>query len=276
MKKNISIIIGLVLALSMTFVLAGCGSDEVTITAIGSTTVGPIAQTLADKYEENNDVLIDIQGGGSSVGVSKALEQACDIGMASRELKDSEKGQGLIEHVIARDGIAVIVNNSNTVSELSLDQIKSIFKKEITNWNEVGGVDAPIVVCAREAGSGTRAAFMEIANIYEKDADGNEIDLIDGDVISDSNGALKASVVGNENTIGFLSLGLLDEEVKGIVVEGVAPTVANVLTGEYSISRPLLLLTSGEENEEANAFIDFILSEEGQDIVEEEKYIRVD
>jgi phosphate transport system substrate-binding protein len=167
----------------------------------------------------------------------------------------------------------VVVHPSNPISDLDIDTVNKIFRGEIKNWSEIGGSDAPIVVLGREAGSGTRSAFEEIVGLLDKTDDGKEVSGMVADALTfDSNGALKTSVTTQENAIGYLSLGYLDETIKAVTIEGVEATVENVKSGTYKISRPLLLVTKGEVSKEAQSFLDFALGEEGQKIVSE-KYI---
>ncbi|MGV8026941.1 MAG: phosphate ABC transporter substrate-binding protein PstS family protein [Anaerolineaceae bacterium] len=240
----------------------------------GSTTVQPLAETLAEAFmEANPDVVIEIQGGGSSVGVTSAGDGTVAIGSASREIKDSEMETypDLNVYTIAYDGIAVIVNPSLDIPTLSIEQIRGIFSGEITNFSEVGGPDAEIVVVSREEGSGTRAAFEELVMNY-KDANGETVEtpIVESALLQQSNGQISTVVSTTPNTIGFLSFGYLSDAVKGVAIDNVAPTVENVKNGTYSIFRPLNLLTKGEAQGLAKAFIDFILSDAGQEIVAED------
>lgn len=247
---------------------------EGTVAMSGSTTVLPVAQAIADAFSAvEPEITVNVQGGGSSTGIKDADTGNVDIGMSSRELKEEEKKWGLTEHILAYDGIAVVVHPSNPISDLDRNTVNKIFRGEITNWSEIGGNDASIVVLSREAGSGTRSAFEEIVGLLDKTEDGQEISAIAADALTfDSNGALKTSIVTQENAIGYISLGYLDESIKAVTIEGVEPTVENVKSGTYKISRPLLMVTKGEVSKETQNFLDFALGEEGQKIVAE-KYI---
>ncbi|WZL74754.1 phosphate ABC transporter substrate-binding protein PstS family protein [Clostridiaceae bacterium 35-E11] len=287
MKKIISVALMLVLAIG---VLSGCGakteeapsttnepSSEQTstlsgkIVIAGSTSVQPLSEELAAAFEEiHPEVSIEVQGGGSSVGVKSAADKIADIGAASRELKDSEKSLGLTEYVIAKDGIAVIVNPSNNVEDLTLEQIKKIFTGEITNWKEVGGDDKGITVVSREEGSGTRGAFIEITKVEDKNAAGEKVDQTTKNaLVQPSTGAVKQTVMNTPDAIGYISMGAIDDTVKGVKVEGVAATEENAKSGSYKISRPFNYLINGEESELVKAYIEFVLNE-GQEIVKEE------
>lgn len=253
---------------------AGTGdSPSGQIQIAGSTTVQPLAEALAESFmAANPDVTIEVQGGGSSVGVTSAGEGTVDIGNASRNVKESELEifPELQVYVIAYDGIAIVTNPELELPSLSIDQVKAIFAGEITNYSDVGGPDAEIVVVSREEGSGTRAAFEELVMAY-----GDTEALISEDaLLQQSNGQIRTTVSTTPNAIGYLSFGFLDESVNTVAIDGEDPTVANVINGSYSIFRPLNMLTNGDPNDLAMAFLDFILSEAGQAIIAEE-YITV-
>ncbi len=240
----------------------------------GSTTVQPLAEVLAEAFmAENPDVMIEVQGGGSSVGVTSAGEGTVDIGNASRNVKDSEFEEfpELRVYTIAYDGIAIVTNPDLELPTLSIDQVKAIFAGEITNYSEVSGPDAEIVVVSREEGSGTRAAFEELV----MDTGDEEAQITEDALLQQSNGQVRTTVSTTPNTIGYLSFGFLDESINTVAIDDVDPTVANVKNDSYSIFRPLNMLTNGEPNDLAQAFLDFILSDAGQAIVAEE-YITVD
>lgn len=287
MKKIFAI--GLILVL--TFSLIGCGggaqeessadnnsqqSEEATLSGTvviaGSTSVQPLSEEIASEFMRlNPDVSIEVQGGGSSVGVKSAADEVADIGAASRELKDSEEGLGLTKYVIAKDGIAIVVNPSCEVSDLTLEQIKKIFTGEITNWSEVGGADRAITAVSREEGSGTRGAFVEISGVESKDENGDKVDkTTENALVQPSTGAVKQTVANTPDTIGYISLGALDDTVKALKVEGAEASNANVLDGSYKIARPFLYLTKGEISETTQAYIDFVMSASGQEIVGQE------
>jgi phosphate transport system substrate-binding protein len=239
----------------------------------GSTTVQPLAEVLAEAFiSDNPDVTIEIQGGGSSVGVTSAGEGTVDIGNASRNVKESEFEEfpELIVHTIAFDGIAIVTNPDLELPSLSIEQVKAIFAGEITNYSELGGLAAEIVVVSREEGSGTRAAFEELV----METGDEEAMISENAILQQSNGQVRTTVSTTPNTIGYLSFGFLDESVNTIAIDGVDPTVANVKSGDYAIFRPLNMLTNGEPNELAQAFLDFILSDLGQEIVSED-YITI-
>lgn len=301
--KNLALIFTLMFALSTLFVACGQKAEENTapaaknetpaapaqekkeepkkeeaklsgsITIAGSTSVQPLAQELADAFSDiNKDVKIDVQGGGSGVGIKAAADGTADIGTSSRDLKPEEK-TGITETVIALDGIAVVVNPKNAVSDLTVEQIQKIFKGEIKNWKEVGGADKAIVIVVREAGSGTRGAFEELMKLDKKEGDKTISLVAQTALVQEGNGAVKAAIASKEDAIGYLSLGFVDNTVKASKVGGVEATVDNVKNKSYKISRPFLMLTKGELKPEMKAFIDYILGA-GQELVKK-NYITV-
>ena len=289
MKKILSIVLVIVLALGA---FAACGAKdsgtdtgnndtaaEVTGTVVtaGSTSVQPLSEELAAAFmAANKGVTVEVQGGGSGQGIKSIEEKIADLGALSREVKDEEKASVAKEYVIAKDGVAVIVNKATNVENLTLDQINKIYTGQIKNWKEVGGNDAPIVVVSREEGSGTRGAFTEISKVMVKDAAGQEVDNTTKDaLVQGSTGAVMQTVATTPNTIGYVSLGSLSDTVKALKVENVTPSTETVLSGEYKISRPFLYVAGGELSEAAQKYVDFVMSPEGQKIVEESGFIKV-
>lgn len=271
-KKLISILAGTLLVGSLVGCSNGGGSgasDASKITVSGSTSVGPTMEVLAENYQKANEgVTIEVQQVGSSAGITNTIDGTSQIGMSSRDLKDEEKSEGLEEYQIAIDGIAVITNTANEVKDLTIEQVKDIYTGKITNWKEVGGKDADIVVVSREDGSGTRDGFQEIV--------GFESEELTGDAqISDGSGNIKTTVQGNENAIGYISFGYLDDSINSVKIDGVEPTEENVYNDSYPISRPFLLVTKGEATDDAKAFIDYILSDDGQNTIKEEGFMSV-
>jgi len=241
-------------------------AEEITVNVSGSTSVLPLAQEVAEAFEAKYpNARINVNGGGSSQGVKDVVEGISDIGNTSRNLKESEKEFNLTENIIAYDGIAISVHPSNPVSNLTTEQVQGIFKGEITNWSEVGGNDEEILVISREDGSGTRGAFEEILKLE----DDNGSLVIDTALIFNGNGGVKAALASKENAIGYLSLGVVDESVKPLEIDGVAPSVETIKAGDYAVSRPFLMNTPKDITEGAQMFIDFMLSPEGQEIVKE-------
>lgn len=254
----------------------GCGSkdsgggksDKVSVS--GSTSVGPLMEKEAEAYKlVEPNVSIEINQLGSSAGIKDAINGVAEIGMSSRDLKDEEKQAGLKEHKIAVDGIGIITHKNNEVKSLTMDQLKGIYTGKITNWKEVGGKDAPIVVVSREDGSGTRDAFQEIVGY-------KSVDLTKEAQISDGNGNIKSTVAGNENAIGYTSFSYLDDSIHTLQVDGVDATAQNAKDGKYKLSRPFLLVYQEDKlSENGKKFIDYISSEDGQKVVEEEGLISI-
>ena len=284
MKKKI--LTGLIAAgvLVASLGLDGCGGNSDSgsgdsgsaasgsVVIAGSTSVQPLSEAMSEVYmEENPDVTVEVQGGGSGQGIKSIEDGIADIGSLSREVGEDEKGSISEEYVIAKDGVAVIVNADVNVDDLSLEQIKGIYTGEITNWSEVGGDDAEITVVSREEGSGTRGAFTEITGVTVDDVDNTTKDAL----VQPSTGAVKETVSTTPNSIGYVSLGSLDDSVKVLTVEGVEATSENVVSGDYKIQRPFVYVVGSEVSETAQAFIDFAMSDEGQKIVEENDFIPV-
>lgn len=245
-----------------------------TVSVVGSTTVQPVAQSIADEFASvEPGISVEVQGVGSSAGIKAAIDGTADIGASSRELKEEEKSTGITEHVLAYDGIAVVVNKENPVKDLDSETVKKIFEGEITNWSEVGGNDEDIIVISRESGSGTRDAFEEMMELTEE-VDGATVPTLREDaLICEGNGSVKASVASKTNAIAYLSLGYIDDTMNTVSIDGVVPSVETVKSGEYKISRPLLLVTKGEISEAAQKYLDYCL-DEGQTIVSE-SYISI-
>lgn len=237
------------------------------IVASGSTSMEEIMTALGETFTViNPDVSVEIQGGGSSTGVKNAAEGISEIGNSSRALKDTEKSLGLTEHIIAIDGIVVAVNPANTVASLTKDQLVSIFTGVVTNWKDVGGADAPIVVILREAGSGTRDGFESILDIADKTVGSQEVN---------ETGIVKSTVAGNINAIGYLSLGKVDTTIKALSIDGITPSEATVKDGSYILQRPFVCLTKGTESELVQAFFSFVMSADGQAMVAQKGYVPV-
>ncbi len=253
-------------------VLAGCSSGTSgTITEGGSTTVQPLAEKLAAAFKlDNPDVEVIIGGGGSSVGVTACNDGTVDIGAISRELKADEPQ--LVKHLLARDGIAIVTSPGNPVTGLTKAQVRGIFGGTITNWSEIGGPNHSITVVAREEGSGTRAAFQEMV----MDKPDPAVQITDKAILLPSNGSIKQTVKGDKYAIGFISMGLVDTDVKALAIDGVAATEENAKSGDYPIVRSLYFLTKEQPTGLAKDFIDYCLSSEGQAIVSDEGYISVD
>ncbi|MBN2026023.1 MAG: phosphate ABC transporter substrate-binding protein [Actinobacteria bacterium] len=279
-KKRLGLITAVSLAVAsiLMFAAVGCGESNGepaepgeptlsgTLNLSGSTTVLPLAQEAADMFmDENPDVTVNVQGGGSSVGISNVAEGVVDIGNASRGLKEEEEDLGLVDHEIALDVITVIVHPDAPVDDLTAEQVKGIFTGAITNWSEIGGPDQDINVVVRDEASGTREIFDEKA--LEKESP------VAGALETNSNGIMRQTVSSTPFSIGYISLGYLDSSVKAVKFDGVEASAETAVDGTYPLSRYLHMFTAGEATGLAEAFIDFVLSDTFQDEVVAEEYI---
>lgn len=259
MKKLVSLTL---LAVMVIAALAGCGQSlSGSVTTDGSTSMESVIGALGEAFTgDNPQVKFTYNPTGSSTGITAVSEGRCDIGLSSRALKDEEKAAGLTETILAYDGIAVIVNPENPVSDLSLDTIAKIYTGEITNWSEVGGNDAEIVLIGREAGSGTRDGFESITGTEGLCQYRQELTAT-GDVIT--------TVAQNPDAIGYASLASLKDTVKAVTVDGVAPTEATVKDGSYVVQRPFVLVTLTDTplSETAQKFFDYATSADAVEII---------
>ena len=273
MKK----IIALMLTLMLTLSLAACGSDSNsntdnsdnndsaavtgTVSTDGSTSMEKVIGALGESFMAANEgVEFTYNPTGSGAGITAAQEGRCDIGLSSRALKDEEKAGGLKETVLAYDGIAIIVNPENPVNDLTLDQIAKLYTGEITNWKDVGGNDAEVVLIGREAASGTRDGFESITGTKDKCQYRQELTFT-GDVIT--------AVSQNPDAIGYASLASIKDSVKALNVDGVTPSEATVKDGSYKVQRPFVLVTvEGKElTPVAQKFFDYITSPDAAAII---------
>ena len=286
-RKNILLL--MLAVISMSLLVSGCidntnNADEIndtnadnTLTDVklqiaGSTTVLPVAEECARVYmEKYPGSRIFVSGGGSSHGVKAVADGTVDIGTASRDLKSSEidAHPNLVPHGVAKDGVAVIVHPSNPVTDLTMEQLQGIYTGTTTNWKDVGGTDSEIMVVTREEGSGTRDCFEQAVMKPIK------VEITDHGIIQDSNGKTRATVAGSPQAIGFISLGYVNSDVSALRLDGIEPTVESVVDGSYGISRTLWMITNGNPDSEEQAFLNFVLSDEGQNIVEDVHFIPV-
>lgn len=240
------------------------------ISMVGSTSMEKLANALSEAFmEEYPDVTVTAEFVGSGAGIEAVTNGTADIGNSSRSLKDEEKAAGVVENVVAIDGIAVCVDPANEVADLTKEQLTNIYNGTITNWKEVGGADEPIIVIGREAGSGTRGAFEELVDLKDACKYANELD---------STGAVIAKVASTPGAIGYASLDALDDSVKALSLEGVEATAENIKAGNYFLSRPFVMATKGEiseQNDLVQAWFDFVLGDEGQQIASEVGLITV-
>ena len=240
------------------------------ISMVGSTSMEKLANALSEAFmEEYPDVTVTAEFVGSGAGIEAVTNGTADIGNSSRSLKDEEKAAGVVENVVAIDGIAVCVDPANEVADLTKEQLTNIYNGTVTNWKEVGGADEPIIVIGREAGSGTRGAFEELVDLVDGCKYANELD---------STGAVIAKVASTPGAIGYASLDALDDSVKALSLEGVEATAENIKAGNYFLSRPFVMATMGEiseQNDLVQAWFDFVLGDEGQQVASEVGLITV-
>lgn len=240
------------------------------ISMVGSTSMEKLANALSEAFmEEYPDVTVTAEFVGSGAGIEAVTNGTADIGNSSRSLKDEEKAAGVVENVVAIDGIAVCVDPANEVADLTKEQLTNIYNGTITNWKEVGGADEPIIVIGREAGSGTRGAFEELVDLKDACKYANELD---------STGAVIAKVASTPGAIGYASLDALDDSVKALSLEGVEATAENIKAGNYFLSRPFVMATKGEiseQNDLVQAWFDYVMGDEGQQVASEVGLITV-
>ena len=234
------------------------------ISMVGSTSMEKLANALSEAFmEEYPEVTVTAEFVGSGAGIEAVTNGTADIGNSSRSLKDEEKAAGVVENVVAIDGIAVCVDPANEVADLTKEQLTNIYNGTVTNWKEIGGADEPIIVIGREAGSGTRGAFEELVDLKDACKYANELD---------STGAVIAKVASTPGAIGYASLDALDDSVKALSLEGVEATAENIKAGNYFLSRPFVMATKGEiseQNDLVQAWFDFVLGDEGQQVASE-------
>ena len=281
MKKLFSLALAAAMALSM---LTGCGGNSGNandangsdaqgsqasqteqlsgvVNTNGSTSMEKVMQVLIEAFQEQQpNVTVNYTGSGSGAGVTSAIDGTADLGLASRALKSEEEGKGAQAHIVALDGVAIVVNPENTVEDLTVDEIAQIFKGEITNWKDLGGADEEIAVYGREAGSGTRGAFEELVGVEDACKYLNEYSST-GDVIG--------NVASNPSAIGYASLSAVSDNVKAVKVNGVDCTEATVQDGTYEIQRPFVMITKDgtQLSDAAQAFLDFAMSADAASLI---------
>ena len=233
-----------------------------TVTLAGSTSMQKLCEAMIESFEEvYPDITVTAEYTGSGAGLEALAGGKTDIGNASRSLKDGEKQSGAVENTVAIDGIAVITHKGNTVSDLTAQQLTDIYTGKITNWKDLGGADEAIVVLGREAGSGARGAFEELLKIEDQCAYAQELD---------STGGVLAKVAATPGSIGYVSLDVVDDTVKALSLDGVAPTEENIVAGSYKLSRPFVMATLGtieEQNDLVKTWFHYVQSDEGQAVI---------
>jgi phosphate transport system substrate-binding protein len=282
MMKKLALFVAVLLIASP--VLARSGKNSIQIK--GSDTMVNLGQAWSEKYmEANPGDFIAVTGGGSGTGLSSLISGSCDIAMSSRNIKEKEiglanaKGINPNEIKVALDGLAVVVNPANTINSLTLDQLAGIFSGRISNWKELGGADAKIVVLSREVNSGTHVYFKE--HVLRKNDPASKEEFAPNALMLSSSQAIADEVASNPAAVGYYGMGYISSKHKAVHIakaegaEYIAPTIDNVINGSYPISRPLLLYTNGAPAGLVKKFIDFALSKEGQDIVMKTDFVPV-
>ena len=257
MKKIISLLaVGLILVCALT----GCGGNKQSVSTDGSTSMNKVIGSLSEAFEKDTGITVTYNATGSGAGIQAVQEGRCDIGLASRNLKDEEKESGLEGTILAYDGIAIIVHPDNPVADLNVETIAKIYTGEIKNWKEIGGNDTEIVLIGREAGSGTRDGFESITDTEDKCKYRQELTST-GDVIT--------TVASNPAAIGYASLASVKDTVKAVSVDGVKPSEATIKDGSYVVQRPFVLVTKKDAklSESAQKFFDYITSEAANEII---------
>jgi len=248
----------------------GCSSKTDTLshslTIAGSTSVQPFAEKLAEIYMAiNPKLIINVQGGGSTAGIKACREKAAQFGPSSRELHPDEGD--LTKIIIAKDGIAVIVHPQNPVSDISVEQLRGIFSGKIRSWARLGWVDKPIFFVNREEGSGTRDAFEGL--VMQKE------EISDEALVQDSNGSVREIIANNPQAIGYISFGIVNHQVKVLAVNSILPNLTTIKNNRYTLTRPFIFVFPSQPTDLARRFIDFVLSKEGQKILEKEGLVGI-
>lgn len=256
MKTDCKIVIFLLLIIGLITLMSSGNTQKLNI--VGSTSVQPVCEELAEEYRKTNkNVDINIQGGGSSLSIKCISSDLADIGMSSKEINESD----VVVHVLGREGIVLIVNDENPVNDLSIDQIKDIYSGEVTTWED----GSEINVIVREEGSGTLSVF--------KDKIMQSTPIKSDAIVQCSPGSIKQAVAEDKNAIGFIAIGQLDSSVKNISIEGISPSEENILDGSYILQRPFLLITNKTPSIETQKFINWTNSSEAKEILKSQNII---
>ncbi|EAS42837.1 phosphate ABC transporter substrate-binding protein [Photobacterium profundum] len=248
-----------------------------TVTVTGSTSVSHVMEILAEAYSTSHkDTFIAIQGIGSSAGISAVKQDAAEMGMSSRRLSEDEITPDVKMVTIAHDGIALVVNKNNPVDNLTKEQVSKIYHGEIKNWKEVGGPDLKMAVVSRENASGSRFSFEDFMGLTQNIKGHRVSDINPQLLVVNTNGMVKSLVSRNLHALGYMSLGSVDDSIKPLSFEGIKPTIDNLESGDYLISRPFLMLYKEKNvSKNAQAFLNYVTSSEGQNIIDERGYIAI-
>lgn len=253
-----------ILIVFIIFLLFNPLSDHEQINIAGSTSVQPVAESLAEDFSKKNpNFNINVQGGGSGMGIRAVKDGIADIGTSSKELSPEEK-EGINVHVLGYEGIVIVVSNENSVDELNSQQIQDIFSGKIKNWKEVGGKDKPIHIITREDGSGTRDAFESLVM--------GDAEILPSAVVQSSTESVKQSVSTDSGAIGYVSLSHMSDDVKGLKVNGIDPTEEEISNGNYKLQRPFLFLYN-DKNDDVIQFIKWLDSPEAKKILRDQKIV---
>lgn len=269
------------LILSFIFYSQAVFAQKHGLTIAGSTTIMPVSEKLAKFFKTKTGINVNVHGGGSTGGINAAKIGTADIGASSRELNEKEKGN-LKQIVIGKDALAIIVNKSNTVNDLTPDQVRGIFTRRIKNWKELGGPNKTIQVINRESGSGTRDLFEDvIMQIMLVDKTKKTVPIALDSIVNNSNAEVKESVKLIPNSIGYISVGYVDDSVKVLSVDSVTPSQESIFSGEYKLVRNLYYLVkddgdkSNENDKKIKSFLGYVLSKEGQSLIVQEGFLPV-
>jgi phosphate transport system substrate-binding protein len=252
------------------------GAEQTSLTIEGSTTVGPIADAFAEVFKSNNPALsITVNKTGSGNGAAALIDNRCDIAIMSRFMKDKEFEKAIsngvfpVAHVVAMDGVCVVVHPSNPIKELATEQVRDIYMGKINNWNELGGPDMPIVVISRDTSSGTYETFHEL--VMHKEEMGPKVEYVN------SNPQAHARVKTTAGAIGYVGLGFVDNNVRALKIDGIMPTKQTISSGVYPVTRPLFMFTNGypKLGSVTHQFVSFYLTETGQEIIEAKGFVPV-
>ena len=269
------VVIGLLVAMALLPVSLASATTAVTIA--GSTSVANVMEVLGEVYEQKTGIAVEVQGIGSSAGIVAAQNGTTMLGMSSRDIVNSELTADVQTTVIAHDGIAIVINKSNPVENLTVQEIKKIYRQEITNWKDVGGEDKPIIVVARESSSGTRDEFEKILGLKRTVNNIAVSDISQRVQVANGNGMVKTLVANNIYALTYISLGSVDGGllVKAVKVDGVAATDENIFSGDYKLARPFIILYKSDVAQAALDFVNYLMSDGGQNIIAEQGYINL-